>query len=76
MEKEKTVQESKNSAGTIYFDKNQLDNFIKEKVNPTQYLCNQCNYKSSRRNRIELHVKAIHFEIKDFECSDCNKAFS
>jgi len=70
------IQHSVTIAEDIYFDKNQLEVYIIENIDPTQYLCKQCTYKSSRRDHIESHVKYIHLKINDFQCSDCNKAFS
>ena len=34
--------------------------------------CNQCKYATNRRPYLDMHVKAIHDNIKDHECKQCD----
>merc|ERR1712043_137154 len=38
--------------------------------------CEKCEYGTTRKDRMELHVKRVHDKIKDFVCSECDYSTS
>jgi KRAB domain-containing zinc finger protein len=40
-----------------------------------RYHCPQCTHASSTRSSLQMHIRTIHEERKDFECPVCHKEF-
>jgi hypothetical protein len=41
-----------------------------------RYHCSKCTHQSTRMSDLQVHIRTIHEERKDFECPVCHKRFS
>ena len=39
------------------------------------YKCDQCDYKTPRRNCIRRHMNDVHFDIRKWQCWQCPRRF-
>ena len=46
------------------------------KKNQKKISCDQCSHTSSTKGNMKKHKKAVHWKIKDYQCSECDKCFS
>ena len=73
MSKNKESETSKNQKSEM--SKNNEFN-VKEFMDFTNMTCRICNKSYTSFHNIKRHIKAVHFQIKDHSCTQCERKFA
>ena len=57
------------------YEKYKMKKHMEEKHQTTTFYCDQCDFKSFRRNQLSKHKRTIHLNIKSKQCPDCDESF-
>ena len=41
-----------------------------------KFECLKCGFMASRKDSLKRHIKAVHLQIRDYQCRICGKCFS
>jgi len=60
-----------------YFDTNRRGDLLKTcRDCRSRFKCRDCEFKTNRKNNLQIHIKQVHLKIKDYECPDCDLKFA
>ena len=55
---------------------NSVNRYIQSEHEGIKYPCNQCEYQATRQSSLKSHITAVHEQIRDHQCSHCEKSSS